>query len=56
MKYLIKLQILFTLEMECEASTYEEALNFKEKNLDFDVEKEPWEIKFLNVSLEPLIK
>ena len=55
MKYVIKSQMLYTLEVECEASSYEEALNLREKNLAFDVEKEPWKVEFLNVSVEPLV-
>ena len=56
MKYIIKSQMLYTLEMECESSSYEEALNYRDKNLHFDVEKEPWKIEFLNVSCEPILK
>ena len=56
MKYIIKSQMLYTLEIECESHSYEEAVNYAHDKVAFDVEKEPWKIEFLNVSCEPIIK
>jgi hypothetical protein len=56
MKYIIKSQVLYTLEMECESSSYEEAVNYASDKVSFDVKKEPWKIEFINVTCEPILK
>lgn len=56
MKYTIQSQVLYTYNQVVEAESYEDALNLKELYLDFNVEKEPWNIEYLNVSVEPLMK
>jgi len=56
MKYIIKSEILYTLEIECESNSYEEAVNYAVDKVSFDVKKGPWKIEFLNVSCEPIIK
>ena len=55
MKYTIQSQVLYTYNQVIEAESYEGALNLKELYLDFNVEKEPWNIEYLNVSVEPLV-
>ena len=54
MKYTITSQVLYTYTQEIEADSYEDALNIKD-NLDFDVNKSPWEIAYLNVNVEPMV-
>jgi hypothetical protein len=56
MKYTIQSQVLYTYEQVIEAESYEDALNLKDSYLDFNVEKEPWKIAFLKVSVEPLME
>ena len=54
MKYTITSQVLYTYTQEIEADSYQDALNIKD-NLDFDVNKSPWEIAYLNVNVEPMV-
>ena len=56
MKYTIQSQVLYTYNQVIEAESYEDALNLKDLYLDFNVEKEPWKVAFLNTSLEPIIE
>jgi hypothetical protein len=46
---------MYTYERVIEAESYEDALNLKEMYLNFNVEEEPWNIEYLNVSVEPLV-